>query len=131
MYLYKKTWLNSCDNRILFFCFNYLFKWKCLKLGLLVIKESIACQIFPIVPHFLTPFKNSFSCVISFLISRTIMGFKEWNLDKALYYIGFNFIISFHFQYSASDPIIFGNNNILVIVAKHNGWKCLLMDFPL
>jgi hypothetical protein len=43
------------------------------------------------------------------------MGFKEWNLDKALYYIGFNFITSFHFQYSTSDPVIFGNNNIFMI----------------
>jgi hypothetical protein len=43
------------------------------------------------------------------------MGFKEWNLDMALYYGGFNFITPFHFQYSALNPIIFGYNNILVI----------------
>jgi len=42
------------------------------------------------------------------------MEFGEWNLDRALYYGGFNLIISFHFQYSTSDPIIFGYNNILV-----------------
>jgi hypothetical protein len=43
------------------------------------------------------------------------MGFKEWNLDMALYYGGFNFITLFHFQYSIWDLIIFGYNNILVI----------------
>jgi len=43
------------------------------------------------------------------------MGFKEWNLDKALYYISFNFITLFHFQYSTLDPVIFGNNNIFMI----------------
>ncbi len=43
-----------------FFCFGCLFKCKYVKLWLLVIKESIECQIFPIVPHFLTPFNNSF-----------------------------------------------------------------------
>jgi hypothetical protein len=43
------------------------------------------------------------------------MGFKEWNLDLALYYGGFNFITLFHFQYSTLDFIIFGYNNILMI----------------
>ncbi len=42
------------------------------------------------------------------------MEFWEWNLDRALYYGGFNLIVSFHFQYSTSDPIIFSYNNILV-----------------
>jgi hypothetical protein len=56
------------------------------------------------------------------------MGFKEWNLDKALYYIGFNVITSFQFQYFASDPIIFSNNNISVIfyVCQINVFFCLI-----
>jgi hypothetical protein len=43
------------------------------------------------------------------------MEFKEWNLNKALYYGGFNMITMFHFQYFASDPIIFGYNNLSMI----------------
>jgi len=42
------------------------------------------------------------------------MDFQEWNLNRALYYGGFNLIISFHFQYSTLDPIIFDYNDILV-----------------
>jgi hypothetical protein len=40
------------------------------------------------------------------------MEFKEWNLNKALYYGSFNLITSFHFQYFAPNPIIFGYNNL-------------------
>jgi hypothetical protein len=43
------------------------------------------------------------------------MEFKEWNLNRVLYYGGFNLITMFHFQYSSSDPIIFSYNNIWVI----------------
>jgi hypothetical protein len=43
------------------------------------------------------------------------MEFKEWSLNKAFYYGDFNLITLFHFQYYASDPIIFGSNNLLVI----------------
>jgi hypothetical protein len=32
------------------------------------------------------------------------MGFKEWDLDKALYYGDFNFITPFHFQYFVLNP---------------------------
>jgi hypothetical protein len=50
----------------------------------------------PIVPHFKTPFNNSFhlSFVICFLVSGIIMEFREWNLDRALYYGGFNLIVN-------------------------------------
>jgi hypothetical protein len=43
------------------------------------------------------------------------MEFKEWNLNMAVFYGGFNLITLFHFQYSTPDPIIFGYNNIFVI----------------
>jgi len=56
-----------------------------------------------------SPLLNSFqqfiSFVICFLVLGIVMEFKEWNLNMALYYGGFNFITPFHFQYSTSDPI--------------------------
>jgi hypothetical protein len=62
-----------------------------------------------------SPLLNSFqqfiSCVICILVSIIVMWFK----DMALYYGGFNFITFFHFQCSASDPIIFCYNNISMI----------------
>jgi len=46
-----------------------------------------------------SPLLNSFQQLISFficfLVLGTIMGFKEWNLNKALYYDSFKFITSF------------------------------------
>jgi hypothetical protein len=42
-------------------------------------------------------FQQFISFVICFLVLKTIMGFKEWNLYMALYYGGFNFITPFHF----------------------------------
>ncbi len=78
-------------------------------------KESIECQIFLDCSSLLNSFQQFISFVICFLVSGIVMGFKEWNLNMALYYGGFNFIISFHFQYSASDRIIFGYNNISMI----------------
>ncbi len=61
-----------------------------------------------------SPLLNSFqqfiSFVICFLVSRIFMEFKEWNLNMAVFYGGFNLITLFHFQYSTSDPIIFGYN---------------------
>jgi hypothetical protein len=78
-----------------------------------------------------SPLLNSFqqfiSFVIFFLVSGIIMGFKEWNLNKALYYGSFNFITSFHFQYFASNPIIFGYNNISMIFLVSNQC-CSLFD---
>ncbi len=56
------------------------------------------------------------------------MGFKEWNLDMALYYGGFNFITMFHFQYYALDPIIFGYNNVSVIFLCVSNQHCSLFD---
>jgi hypothetical protein len=44
------------------------------------------------------------------------MWFTKCNLNRALYYTSFNFITLFHFQYFASDPIIFGYNNISMIL---------------
>jgi hypothetical protein len=44
-----------------------------------------------------------------------VTGFKEWNLDMALNYGGFNFITSFRFQYFVLNLVIFGYNNILMI----------------
>jgi hypothetical protein len=66
-----------------------------------------------------SPLLNSFqqfiSFVICFLVFGIVMGFKEWNLNKALYYGGFNFITHYHFQYSTLNPIIYGYNNISMI----------------
>jgi hypothetical protein len=63
-----------------------------------------------------SPLLNSFqqyiSYVICFLILRTILWFKEWNLERPLDYIDFNFITTFHFQYPTLDPINFGYSNI-------------------
>jgi hypothetical protein len=62
----------------------------------------------------LNSFQQFISFVICFLVSRTIMEFKEWNLDMASCYGDFNLITLFHFQYSTPNPIIFGYNNLLV-----------------
>ncbi len=45
---------------VYYFFVSFFFGCKSIKLWLLVIMESIKCQIFSIVPHFLTPFNNSF-----------------------------------------------------------------------
>jgi hypothetical protein len=62
----------------------------------------------------LNSFQQFISFVICFLILWIITKFKEWNLARALYYIDFNLITPFHFQYYASDPIIYCYNNLLV-----------------
>jgi hypothetical protein len=82
--------------------------------------------------HNCSPLLNSFqqfiSHVICFLVSITVMGLKEWNLDKALYYGGFNFIMPFHFPYSALDPIIFGYNNIFVFFLWLSNWHLFISN---
>ncbi len=95
-----------------FFLFHLSFQmWICEIV--LIIDQGI--NWMPKLPN-CSPLLNSFqqfiSFVICFLISGTIMEFREWHLDRALYYGGFNLI---NFQYSTLDPIIFGYNNILMI----------------
>jgi hypothetical protein len=56
------------------------------------------------------------------------MEFKEWNLDKSLYYFDFNLITLFHFQYFDLDPKIFGYNNILMIFLCVSIWHCFMSN---
>jgi hypothetical protein len=61
---------------IYIFFVSCLFKCKYVKLWLLVIKESIECQIFFIVPLFLNSIQQVISFFICCLVSGIVMEFK-------------------------------------------------------